>query len=107
MGLNSRGMLAATTVVPDAAQLQANDRMHALLGRQDSLTSRALRVPAPEHEEPSNPQLRWDDPGVEEVGGEESDHVTTLAGLLEIGTLVTGRLMTLQVRGIANSGRVI
>jgi len=101
-------MLAATTVAHDAAQLQADNRMHSLFAQ------------APEREGPFNPRLRWEereetfnpqscweDPGVEEVGGEESDHVTTLAGLLEIGTLVTGRLMTLQVRGIANSGRVI
>jgi len=109
-------MLAATTVVHDADQLQADARMHALLGRQDACTLRALLVPAPECEEPLNPQLRWEDPGVEEVGDsgdttpcrsdEESDHVTTLAGLLEIGTLVTCRLMTLQGPGIANSGRV-
>jgi hypothetical protein len=75
-------MIAATTVAHDAAQLKEDDRVHALC------------VPAPEHEEPLNPQLRWEDSGVEEVGGEESDHAPDVARLLEIGTQVTFRSAT-------------
>ena len=67
-------MLGATAVAHDATQ---QDEWRPALGR----------------EEPLNPQLRWEDPGMEEeVGDEESDHVTTLAGLLQTGHISVVRL---------------
>ena len=87
-------MLAATTVAHHAAQLQADDRVHALL------------VHAPEREEPFNPQSRWECPGgvEEDFGDEECDHAPDVARLLEIGTQVTFRFATHTTPSFDNRG---